>query len=405
MAETTNGKMFVALPPDAVRHFRQRVSFPIQLEPVMKIKMGLFAAAVGIAVAAFFMQKKGAESNAATDPSASASAKSTNVTATALPASSVLKIDPRAKSPIAAATTNNAKPISADMQQYRDRKDFAALYDRLKTGAQTPEAQYLQAEILERCSKKPPEPNKPEETREAKREKFVAGLTGSADKIVVRTAAYDELNRDICGKLSTIPQNKEEIAALRKAAADAGDSRARAWQLNSEILKATDEAQAANAGKPGGLEPGGRGQGYVLNDQQWSTIRELLSSGDPAVVGELRAVLSSTLADASLRIGPDKEPIDNRAFWNTWALVACDLGADCGSNNRQLLADCMSQNRCGSNNVYDHSYFYDASPNDAQAMERYRQQLLEMIRTNNFNNLQLVRGPQNNRGTFIFRNR
>ncbi len=369
----------------------------------MKIKIGLFAAAVGIAVAAFFVQKKGAESTSAAAPAASASSQSTDVTK--LPASSVLKIDPRAKSPSIVPVATNAKPISADMQQYRDRKDFAALYDRLKSGAQTPEAQYLQAEILDRCSKKPPEPNKPEETREVKREKFIAGLTGSVDKIAIRTAAYDELNRDICGKLSTLPQNKEEIAALRKAAADAGDTRARAWQLNSEIQKATEEAQAANAGKPGTQGSGGLGQGYVLSDQQWGTIRELLASGDPGVISELRAVMSSTLVDASLRIGPDKEPIDNRAFWNTWALVACDLGADCGSNNRQLLVDCMNQNRCGSNNVYDHSYFYDASPNDAQAMERYRQQLLEMIRTNNFNNLQLVRGPQNNRGTFVFRNR
>jgi 6-pyruvoyl-tetrahydropterin synthase len=369
----------------------------------MKIKMGLLVAAVGIAVAAFFVRQKGAESTVSTDPVASPSPKSATVVG--LPASSVLKIDPRAKSPTAAPMAINAKPVSADMQQYRDRKDFSALYDRLKEGAQTPEAQYLQAEILDRCTKRAPDPNKPEETREVKREKFISGLSGGADKIVIRTAAYDELNRDICGKLGTIPQNKEEIAALRKAAAEAGDPRARAWQLNSDILKATDEAQAANAGKPGSNEPGARGQGYVLNDQQWSTIRELLGSGDPGVVGELRAVMSSTLVEASLRIGPDKEPIDNRAFWNTWALVACDLGADCGSNSRQLLADCMSQNRCGSNNVYDHSYFYDASPNDAQSMERYRQQLLEMIRTNNFANLQLVRGPQSNRGTFVFRNR
>jgi hypothetical protein len=67
-----------------------------------------------------------------------------------------------------------------------------------------------------------------------------------------------------------------------------------------------------------------------------------------------------------------------------------------------LLSDCAYRNRCGSTSLQDQTYFFEASPHEAQLVERYRQTILEAIRTGDFTNFNLVRGPQERRNTFIF---
>lgn len=319
-----------------------------------------------------------------------------------LSATSVLKIDPKVRSLPTAAVIAPKVIASPDTLQYREKKDWPQLYQRLKNGPQTAEARFLQAELLDRCAKRPPpadgKPAPP--TREARREKFIQTLAGNDTQKAARLAAYDALNVDACGELRAIEHNKDEIARLRKEAADAGDVRARARQISDEIFKAYDE----NANKPrpdGGPPP----SGYGISDAQWTAMREILASGDPAAIETLRGIVSSTLTDASIRIGPDKEPIDHRAFWNAWGLAACDFGQNCGADSPQLQSACANQNQCGSASVQDHTYYYDSSPHTAQLVERYRSMFADMIRTGNFDNLTLARGPQGRESTFMFRNR
>jgi hypothetical protein len=361
------------------------------------ILLAIATFAVG-AVAFSLFQQRG--DSAPATQSASATAPAAN--GEKLSASSVLKIDPKVRSALPAAAIAPKVTASPDMLQYRDKKDWPQLYQRLKSGPQTPESQFLQAELLERCAERPPPTDgKPApDTREVRREKFVQTLAGTEAQKKARLAAYDALNADACGELRAIDYVKDDVARLRKAAADAGDVRARAHQINDEIIKAYEEA---NKPRPDGSRTDT--VGYPVSDAQWAAMREVLASGDPAAISELRGVLASTLADASIRIGPDKEPIDNRAFWNAWGLAACDLGQNCGADSPQLLSVCAHQNQCGSASVQDHTYYYDSSPYTAQLVERYRLMIGDMIRTGNFDSLNLARGPQGRQSTFMFRNR
>jgi hypothetical protein len=357
-----------------------------------------------VAVIAFFMQQKRGETTLAETSTTSAATASTS--APKLGASSVLNIDPKVSSAPRAQLVAPKTTLSADMQLFRDKKDWPQIYQRAKNGTQTGEALYIQAELLENCAKRPPpdDPKKVDDSRELKREKFVQGLSGKEDQKAARIAAYDALNVDACGELRSIEYSKDETTRLSKAAAEAGDPRARAWRLNADVLKASyDDFNARNNAKP---DPSGkmpqRMDGMSLTDEQWAASRELLAKGDPSVILELRDILSSTLLDASLRVGPDKEPIENRAFHSAWALAACDMGSNCGPSNQQLLSDCAYRNRCGSTSLQDQTYFFEASPHEAQLVERYRQTILEAIRTGDFTNFNLVRGPQERRNTFIF---
>lgn len=356
-------------------------------------------AALAVAAIGFAVLKKPATVEAGTADKAVATAVATGEK---LSASSVLKIDPKVRSIPTAAVVAPKVIASPDTLQYREKKDWPQLYQRLKNGPQTAEARYLQAELLDRCAKRPPPTDgKPApSTREARREKFIQTLAGNETQKAARLAAYDALNIDACGELRSVEHNKDEVARLRKEAADAGDVRARARQISDDIHKAYDD----NAGKPR-PDGGPPANGYAISDAQWAAMRDILASGDPAAIETLRGILSSTLTDASIRIGPDKEPIDHRAFWNAWGLAACDLGQNCGADSPQLLSACANQNQCGSASVQDHTYYYDSSPHTAQLVERYRSMIADMIRTNNFDNLTIARGPQGRESTYMFRNR
>jgi hypothetical protein len=364
----------------------------------MKIKAGLFAVVVAIAAAAFFVNR-----DKSTQPiveTAAAKSAATGDT-TKLAASAVLKIDPKVRSVSSAPLMAPKVTASADTLQYRDKKDWPQLYQRLKNGPPTAESQFLQAELLDRCAKRPPPTDgKPApDSREVRREKFVKSLAGTEAQKTARLTAYDALNIDSCGELRAIDYVKEDVARLRKAAAEAGDIRARARQISEDIYKASDEF-----GKPrtDGTMPD---SGFVITDAQWAGMREVLASGDPGAMEMLRGIMASTLTDGSIRLGPDKEPIDNRAFWNALGLAACDLGKPCGADSAELLAACAQRNQCGSASVQDHAYYYEASPHTAQLVERYRQTIADMIRSGNFDNLNLVRGTRDGSNTFIFRGR
>ncbi len=365
----------------------------------MKIKL-IVAALVLLGVAYFAFQKNDAPSGT----------ESKNVTATTpkLGAASVLNIDPKIRSNVHVSTIAPKLAVSTEMQLFRDRKDWPGIYQRAKNGAQTGEAQYLQAELLEKCAKRPPsaDPRKAAETPESKREQFLKGLAGSEAQKTVRIAAYDALNVDVCGELKQIEYSKDDIARLTKAAADAGDPHGRAWQLMGDIRKASEDDFALRKDPNGGssiLAQGARPMStYLLADEQWEQVRGMLVNGDSGVLAELRPLLASTLKDGSLSIGTDGQPIENRALWLALGLVGCDLGQNCSANNRQLLSACAYQNQCGSASLQDHTFYYESSPHNAQLVESYRLAITEMIRTGNFSNFNLIRGTSNNGNTFIF---
>ena len=365
------------------------------------MKLKLLIIAIVLAGAGYIAVQKNTDTVNAKKPATEATTK--------LGAASVLNIDPKVRSIVPVATIMPKLASSSEMQLFRDKKDWPGIYQRAKNGSQTGEALYLQAELLEKCAKRPPstDPKKPTESREVKREKFLLGLAGSQEQKAARTAAYDALTADICGELRQIDYAKDEVARLTKAASDAGDVHGRAWQLSNDIAKASEEDFAARSN----IKPDANGNmprmtgGNVISDEQWAAIRELLSSGDVGVLGELKPLLATTLTDASIRLGSDNQPIDNRALWSALGLVACDLGQHCGADSPQLLAACAFQNHCGSSSVQDHTYYYESSPHNAQLVDAYRQQLAEMIRTGNFSSFNLIRGAQNQGNTFTFRNR
>jgi hypothetical protein len=338
-------------------------------------RRALFACGVLI-VAAFAWWRAGGDSKR--DPATSAPAAS--VTApTTLPVDSVLRVRPQAT---AAVTTTPpagrtlAKPVSPLVAQFRSKRDFAGLYAVVQQSAPTPEVLYLRAELYRACARDAGKaPAERASERAATRAKFVAGLGENVDARR-RIDAFDALNADPCSGLDIGTFDPAEMTRLVAAAADAGDPRAQAWQLAERIER------AGNEGRP--TSPGG----YAVDQAAFDDMRRLMSAGDPEVVLDLQNVLSSSLQHGSLRL--NGQPIDPQAFHSALTLLACDLGADCGSDAQPLLANCAFRGRCAASTLYEYMYYYESSRADAQQIDAYRRAWQAMLNAGDLSGLTLT---------------
>jgi hypothetical protein len=323
--------------------------------------------------------------------------------ADALPARAVLRISPNRAAPSPLAQPVLAAAVSADLQQLRDKRDWPGLFQRLKNGPQTPEALWLQGEIMRACAKPNPAAGPgpgpaPATTPDERRKRFLAGVAENDPQRAARIAAFEKLSVDACGELANAGFTREDAQKMIAAAATAAHPRARAEMLADDIFRASREAQEKERGDG---PRGGMGR-LVVSDEQLKTVQELLQSRDPGALAELRNILASTWRDSVVQLGPDREPIDARAMMAALQLLGCDVGTPCDAGSSSVLSRCAYQAQCAASTLPDQVFYYDASPHQAQLVERYRQSLLEMMRTGDFSNLRVARGVPNAGNVFIF---
>ena len=141
----------------------------------------------------------------------------------------------------------------------------------------------------------------------------------------------------------------------------------------------------------------------TLSDAQIENLKQVLSSKDPEAIRVAGRVLSNSWADYALRIGPDQQPVEPRAFMNAWLVLACEYGQPCGAETPRLQQACAMQGHCDAQNFPDFLYYYGSSPHDSQLLVQYRALLREAIETGNWSQLVVMRGlpPSGNRMNFL----
>lgn len=305
----------------------------------------------------------------------------------ALPASVVLRIKPQAsaesRSSSGTAAEHPRYPRSEALEQLASGRDLAGLYQRMRAGPRTGESLYIQAEIYSLCARRTRAPT----SAAQRREKFLATLLPADPKAQEKLAAFDRLNTDRCKGLEELGDfSQETLNGLLAAAEAAGDPRAAAALLAQKI-----------EGRYHAVQP--RPLGYEVSDEEFTSILRALESRDPEVVQHVQGVLSSSWNQAALLL--NGQPIEPRAMHAALGLVACDLGANCGPDSRELLAHCAYRGECFVSNLQDYTFFYVASPAQAQQIDSYRQELLRMLNRGSLGGLTVQRGTASS-STFVF---
>jgi hypothetical protein len=287
----------------------------------------------------------------------------------------------------ASVSKATGSPLS---REFSAALSYKPLYDRLKGTAEgeTPEGQYILYRILRACAtiadrKGGPQARAPNTAQlEERRQQIAESLPEGDPRRAQRLEAFDKVTADQCAGLAGITISEGELGQLLKNALAGNDPKARAWQVEQEMWQ---ERRAANL--PGRSGP-------TLSDAQIASVRDALSSRDPEAIAIAGRLLANPFRDLTVRIGPDREPIEGRAFANAALLLACEYGYPCGENNTRVLSACAYQGHCGVSSLPDYLFYYGASPYDAQLLDRYRGVLRQAVDTGDWSGLAIDRATR-----------
>ena len=125
-----------------------------------------------------------------------------------------------------------------------------------------------------------------------------------------------------------------------------------------------------------------------------------MASRDPDAIRAAGTILSNSFNDLAVQVGD--ETVDGMASMQAWRLLACEYGMDCGPGDRQLVSACAFAGHCDATTVADLVYFYEISPSHAQQVDRYMQVFRDAIESENWSQVQFLRGPVAGPGRYMF---
>jgi hypothetical protein len=320
-------------------------------------------------------------------PQATAAVRPASADVSKLSASAVLAIDPRAN-PLRPARAIQVKHTL--FNEYLGTKQYKALYDRLKglPEGQTAEGRLVLYDILKTCATVTDRRGYAYKPPQTKREDFIAGIGANDPQRERRIAAFDDFTANRCVGLEGVTIAQSDLDKLLADSAAAGDPRARAMAIEQDLM-----ATRRNQGR----------DGTTLSDGQIETLKQSLSSLDPEAIRVAGRVLSNSWGDYALRIGPDQQPVEPRAFMNAWLVLSCEYGAPCGADTPRLQQACAYQGHCNAQSYPDYLYYYGSSPYDSQMLVQYSIVLRNVLQTGDWSQLNVVRclPPPPNPMTFV----
>lgn len=345
------------------------------------------AAAAVLAGAAWFVLRPPELSDLPAPPQPATTAARPATPPPTLSASAVLAIDPR-PNPLRPA---RVMPVKASLfNEYLAAKQYRALYDRLLASpeGQTAEGRLVLYQVMSDCANVTEGKRVQWKPSTPKKEDFLAGIATSDPQRDRRIAAYEGFTANHCAGFEGVSITQTDLDKMLADAAAAGDPRARAMAIEQDQALARRNQGRDNA---------------TIADATIDTLKQVLSSKDPEAIRVAGRVLANTWSDYALRIGPDQQPVEPRAFMNAWLVLACEYGQPCGADTPRLLQACAFQGHCDAQNFPDYLYYYGSSPYDSQLLVQYRAMLQQAIETGDWSQLQVLRGlpPPPNRMTFV----
>ena len=280
-------------------------------------------------------------------------------------------------------------PPATLFTEYLKAKSYRAIYDRLKNSAEgeTAEGRLVMWEVLRNCATitegrrynyRPPVP---------KREDFLANLAPGDPQRDRRIAAFEEFTASKCGGFEGIAITQAELDRVLAASASAGDPRARALAMEQDLWQ-----QRRTQGR----------DAVALTDGNIDAIKDILTTRDPEAIRVAGRILSNPWADTTLRLGPEQQPIEQRAFMNAWLVLACEYGQPCGTDTPRMQQVCALQGHCDAQSFPDYLSYYSSSPHDSQVLSTYRAVIRQAIESGNWSQISVVRGLPNTPGRVNF---
>jgi hypothetical protein len=259
----------------------------------------------------------------------------------------------------AAATNLLDSPKRKLAAEFDKAADLRALYDKYATSSD-PAARYFAAKALVECAEQSRRRggfNWIQNTRDTR-------LSTTDPKYAERAAAFDALAVDRCSGFGADQLNPTAISTALAEAAALGDPAARALQLRTDIQQRMLAAMRER-------------RSVTLSPDDLGSIQDAVKSRDPEALRQIGEWSALWNRPDGLRVGADQTVPPNSAWRSAWNLLACDNGANCGGDSRDILMSCAMDGACGAPNMQAYLQQFALSPFHYQEALRYQ----EMIRS------------------------
>ncbi len=213
---------------------------------------------------------------------------------------------------------------------------------------------------------------------EADRAKFQTKLKDNDPANAQRVAAFERVNQ-ICEGFQSLSLTGADAIKLFREAAAAGNPGARVALAAEEYREQVRSARGTEERR--------------LSEEQLSSVRDGLSTGDPFAIqraGQLLSWGSSQLTDRG--VGPNNEPFNVRDFAPAWTLAACDRGANCGADAYRVLNGCAQMGACGYDSLETYMQYNELPPNAYANAQQYRAMILDAIEQRRWDWLGIAQG-------------
>lgn len=275
--------------------------------------------------------------------------------------------------------------LSPAAQEFRSARDLKAYVDAMmiRRDSLTGDERYHLAKALEECQFAMSINEDLGAYAAKQRRQFLATLPLGDPANARRIAAYEAVdNTQRCMRFQGAKLSAKDVEDLYHAAAQQGDPRAQARvlvaELNKNISTANRADPAANARVPA---------------DDLSRLIGLLETHDPEAMLIVGQFLAQSAMTSQLRIGPNGEVPEPSAFLGAFSLVACDLGPDCVTLNREPQLACAYGGYCNAESFEELYQNFMASPWAYSQAIRYRSLIHTALETRNWSLIGLQPQP------------
>lgn len=293
-------------------------------------------------------------------------------------------------STLPAASPESLTPSERLRRELLDSDAFADAYHELMArGVENlePYEQFYLAYIIDTCSRGAALAGAGAE--------MLAALSGSqtGDSPRARQAVEKVRRRSLVSLCEGIDLNADSgalLAELIQRAADSGEPRALAWQLQNDLL-----ARGVNTAAPApGVE-----MLATPSPEQFDAMLALLESRDPMAVAFAGRLLTNGYSDSQVAFGPDQVVPSMELSGALWDLVACDFGANCGPDRLELALACARLGRCEAMDYRSYLQRYALSPQDMIDFARIYPEILRGILHGDWSGVTIIRSRD---GSYVF---
>jgi hypothetical protein len=146
---------------------------------------------------------------------------------------------------------------------------------------------------------------------------------------------------DRCDGIGQDEISESNIKAQWKIAADLGDARAIAAVLDHSLhsLENVADKIPLRTREPILIYKG-------PSEEETRKLLAGLGSKDPVYIASYGPLFSETFSNVDFVFGRAGEKLDVQEIPTFWNLVACNFGADCSANHREVAAHCAETGRC-----------------------------------------------------------